>query len=179
MNYLELNKPLYHGSNISFSVIDLSKSAPKKDFGQGFYLTTDRFQAEKFARLKAKRAKANNGYVEVFNLNNYDNLKIKQFYAANEEWFDFILSNRGYSRFSANSTREQFDIVIGPIANDAVGLVLNQFIAGVYGDPAFDESKTTAIRLLLAQKLHSQVFFSTDTAVSRLIFSEVYDVYID
>jgi hypothetical protein len=54
VNYEELHKPLYHGSDVSFSIIDLSKSVPQKDFGKGFYTTNDKFQAEKFARLKAK-----------------------------------------------------------------------------------------------------------------------------
>ena len=175
-SYAELNKPLYHGSNISFSAIDLSKSVPNKDFGRGFYMTTDKFQAEKFARLKAKRMKTNKGYVEIFRLKNLDDLLINKFDSANEEWFDFILSNRGYSKFVSIKTEDVFDIVIGPVANDAVGLVLNQFIAGVYGDPLFSESKDTAIRLLLTQKLHNQVFFGTEKAVSRLVFSEVYDV---
>lgn len=30
---------LYHGSNQEILTIDLSKSRPHKDFGQGFYLT--------------------------------------------------------------------------------------------------------------------------------------------
>lgn len=32
---------LYHGTNVEFDVIDLAKSKPNKDFGQGFYLTAD------------------------------------------------------------------------------------------------------------------------------------------
>ena len=183
MNYAELYKPLYHGSNVSFSVIDLSKSAPNKDFGRGFYMTADKLQAEKFARLKAIRMKANKGYVEGFSFINFDDLIIKQFDSANEEWFDFILNNRGFGKyadkFADNKINEMFDIVIGPVANDAVGLVLNQFIAGVFGDPSLTESKETAIRLLLTQKLKTQIFFGTEKAVSRLSFSEVYDVCID
>ena len=31
---------LYHGTNIVFDKIDLQKSKPNKDFGQGFYLGT-------------------------------------------------------------------------------------------------------------------------------------------
>ena len=179
MNYVELNRTLYHGSNMSFSAINLSKSAPKKDFGQGFYTTTDKFQAEKFARLKAKRAKASKGYVEIFTLNSIDDLIVKRFDAANEEWFDFILCNRGYSKFATNTINDVFDIVIGPVANDAVGLVLNQFVVGVYGEPTSTEPKATAIRLLLTQKLHNQVFFGTESAVSRLSFAGVYDVCFD
>ena len=30
---------LYHGTNVDFQQIDIRKSNPYKDFGQGFYLT--------------------------------------------------------------------------------------------------------------------------------------------
>jgi len=176
MNYAELDSPLYHGSDTSFTVIDLSKSAPKKDFGSGFYTTNDSIQAEKFALMKAKRTHSSQGYVEVFHLQNYEGLHIKKFDNSDEEWFDFILCNRGYDSLSTVNVDIFFDIVIGPVANDAVGLVLNQFIAGVYGEPGTSEAKETAIRLLLAQKLHNQVFFGTEKAVERMRFSEVYDV---
>lgn len=43
---------LYHGTNIAFETIDLSKSKPNKDFGQGFYLTTDKNQAIEMAKAK-------------------------------------------------------------------------------------------------------------------------------
>lgn len=41
---------LYHGSNIVIKQIDLSKCRPYKDFGQGFYLTAIKEQAEQMAR---------------------------------------------------------------------------------------------------------------------------------
>lgn len=37
---------LYHGSNLHFEKIDLSKSKDKRDFGRGFYTTAIREQAE-------------------------------------------------------------------------------------------------------------------------------------
>ena len=37
---------LYHGSNLAIDEIDLSKCKPYKDFGQGFYLTEIKEQAE-------------------------------------------------------------------------------------------------------------------------------------
>ena len=36
---------LYHGTNTEFEQIDLKKSKPNKDFGQGFYLSADYAQA--------------------------------------------------------------------------------------------------------------------------------------
>jgi hypothetical protein len=35
---------LYHGTNVDFDEIDLTKSNKYKDFGQGFYLTDIRSQ---------------------------------------------------------------------------------------------------------------------------------------
>lgn len=40
---------LYHGTNTDFCEILLSRCRPNKDFGQGFYLTDIRSQAEAMA----------------------------------------------------------------------------------------------------------------------------------
>ena len=39
---------LYHGSYCEVKAPDLAKCAKSKDFGQGFYLTTSKEQAEKY-----------------------------------------------------------------------------------------------------------------------------------
>lgn len=44
---------LYHGSNIAINKIDLSKSKPNKDFGQGFYLSDNESQAINMASFKS------------------------------------------------------------------------------------------------------------------------------
>lgn len=43
---------LYHGTNADFDEIDLRKSKPNKDFGQGFYLSREYAQAMDMAILK-------------------------------------------------------------------------------------------------------------------------------
>ena len=89
---------LYHGTNITFETIDLLKSKPNKDFGQGFYLTTDKNQAIEMA--KAKIDQQGQGKVIVYtyefddNLLNDSSLKIKTFDNYTEEWALFILANR-------------------------------------------------------------------------------------
>jgi hypothetical protein len=46
---------VYHGSYIEIDKIDLSKCEPRKDFGQGFYVTNIRKQTEVWAeRIGAK-----------------------------------------------------------------------------------------------------------------------------
>ena len=42
---------LYHGTNTDFSEIDLAKSFPLKDFGQGFYLTKIRLSRKKVGKF--------------------------------------------------------------------------------------------------------------------------------
>ena len=41
---------LYHGSNIAFDEIDLTKSRNRRDFGRGFYCTVLENQAKEWAR---------------------------------------------------------------------------------------------------------------------------------
>jgi hypothetical protein len=43
---------LYHGTNAEFGEIDLCKSKPNKDFGQGFYLSREYTQAMVMAKTK-------------------------------------------------------------------------------------------------------------------------------
>lgn len=45
---------LYHGTNVDFDNIDLTKSRPNKYFGQGFYLSDNRWQAEELAPARVE-----------------------------------------------------------------------------------------------------------------------------
>ena len=47
---------LYHGSYCEVKEPDLVKCAKRKDFGQGFYLTTSKEQAESFLRTSIAKA---------------------------------------------------------------------------------------------------------------------------
>ena len=49
---------LYHGSYCEVKEPDLGKCAKRKDFGQGFYLTTSKDQAERFLRTSIVKAMA-------------------------------------------------------------------------------------------------------------------------
>jgi hypothetical protein len=44
---------LYHGTTSDFGEIDLTKSKPSKDFGRGFYLSTEVEQAKDFSQARA------------------------------------------------------------------------------------------------------------------------------
>jgi hypothetical protein len=177
--YRELSNHLYHGSTIEVSVIDLSLGVTGKDFGRGFYTTTSRDQAEKFACIKGKRVNCTKGYVSVFQYNHDPKISIKKFENADIEWLSFVLKNRSYPSGQTASFAEPIDVVIGPVANDAVGLTLNKLIIGTYGDPLSLDAQNTAIRLLNTTKLYNQVFFGTEQAISCLQFVEAFELGIN
>jgi hypothetical protein len=179
MTYPELNGLLYHGSTVRVEQVEFSFSATGKDFGLGFYTTTMRDQAVKFASIKAKRFNVKTGFVSVFQYIHNSRVAIKKFDKADAEWLLFVLKNRGVPQKQTAVQEALFDIVIGPVANDAVGLVLNQLLIGTYGDPGSLDALHTAIRLLNTTRLYNQVFFGTKEAVSCLLFQEAFEVGIN
>jgi hypothetical protein len=175
----ELQDVLYHGSTVKVNAIDLAMGAQGKDFGRGFYTTALRDQAAKFAAVKAKRSGSVHGFVSVFRYIHNPEMTIKKFEKAHAEWLSFVLANRGFLREGKGIAGVLVDIVIGPVANDAVGLVLNQLLIGTYGDPSSPEAQNIAIQLLDTTRLKNQVFFGTEKGVSCLQFLEAFEIGIN
>ncbi len=168
---------IYHGGLTRVERIDLSLSTPSKDFGRGFYTTTSREQAERFARIKKKRAGATESFVSVYACCPLANLITHWFTTPGMDWLDFVLFNRGFLEGSnpilSNHSRLP-DIIIGPVANDTVGVVLSLLTNGAFGDPSSETAKRIAITQLRTEKLVDQIFFGTPEAVSALTFKEAY-----
>ena len=59
---------LYHGTDMVFDKIDLCKSKPNKDFGQGFYLSPDYDQALNMAKIKTEQQQAGEPVVMEFDV---------------------------------------------------------------------------------------------------------------
>lgn len=154
---------LYHGSNIEISQIDIDKGRKGKDFGKGFYLSADIEQARKMASLTTFRQGKGNPIVSEFMfdesvLNGNSDIKIKQFDGYTIEWAEFILLNRNNN---TNNQAHNYDIVIGPIADDTVGLQLRRFIQG-YIDISQLVNELSYIRPTI------QYFFGTPDAINLL-----------
>lgn len=166
---------LYHGSAMRFTRPDVSKGRAYKDFGKGFYLSVDRNQAigmmhKKFAELFSRkldkvgvdpsktlyRATIDNEYLK--------SLKVKVFPTADASWLDFILSCRRVAGIP-----HDFDVVIGPTADDDTRLLLKNYVDGVYGDPDDPASKETLLRLLKPDRLGTQWFIGKQNVADRLI----------
>lgn len=120
---------LYHGSNTLVTSIDLSLGKCGKDFGKGFYLSDSYEQALKMAQVTTFRNGSGIPIVSEFSfnesiLNKASELNIKQFNSYSKEWAEFILLNR---RNNSSHQAHDFDIVIGPIADDTVGVQIRRF----------------------------------------------------
>lgn len=153
---------LYHGSNVAIEKIDLSKGHINKDFGKGFYLTTLPHQAMEMAKRKARQFLDAKPIVTTFLFDENEltsgELNVKVFHTVSEEWAMFILQNRKASR---TGFHHDYDIVVGPVADDSVVQQLDLFEMGLI-------TLSQLVEALRYHDLNNQYFFGTERAVSKL-----------
>ena len=152
---------LFHGTNTDIDKIDLTRGLRHKDFGMGFYLTPDRMTAIRMAQKKA-RLFGGTPTLITYEMDEdalHSNLKVKIFpEAACVEWLVFVDANRD------RKTKEaihDYDIVIGPIADDGVVLQLTNFREGIY-------TPEQAAAQLQDKFLDQQYYFGTERALAFL-----------
>ncbi|MBQ1688226.1 MAG: DUF3990 domain-containing protein [Lachnospiraceae bacterium] len=160
---------LYHGSNTDIKEINLAMCRPYKDFGQGFYLTVMKEQAEKMANRVARIY----GGSPILNIYEIDenfirntNLNIKNFGTeTSEEWARFVKNNRSreYTDFSNPECNfdNKYDIVVGPIADDDMALLFRQFENGML---TFEKMLSG----MIYKKTTNQYSFHTQEAIKLL-----------
>ncbi|MBQ2716342.1 MAG: DUF3990 domain-containing protein [Clostridia bacterium] len=149
---------VYHGSDTIVDRPVIISAKRPLDFGGGFYVTTNKAQAEawavKVAYRNARKEKSINIY--DFDLETAKGtLKILVFQAADEKWLDFICANR-QMRYT-----DDYDIAIGPVADDKVYRVVVEYENG-------DIDKETALKNLKTEKLCDQILFHTERSLSFL-----------
>lgn len=151
---------LYHGTNKDFDKIDLLKSKPNKDFGRGFYLSADYEQTLNMAQIKVEQLEIGSPIVQSYLVEDdaLNKLCVLRFDGYSEEWAKFILLNRN------NLTEKpvhEYDVVIGPIANDRVGVQLWR-----YENHSID--LPTLVRNLQYMKGVTFKYFGTERAIKLL-----------
>lgn len=153
---------LYHGSNIDIEKIELCLCNPNKDFGRGFYLTDIEEQAVQMAKRRVRIADTGVPVISVYafdeSLLNGMDLKVKIFDGPCKEWALFIMANREATQ---TGYRHDYDIVIGPIADDGVVFQLERYARNII-------TIETLIEELTYKKLNRQYFFGTELAISKL-----------
>ncbi len=153
---------LYHGSNVEIDVVDLRKGNINKDFGKGFYLTSLQVQATEMAKRKARQFENGIPCVTEFLFDDSclmsSDLKVKIFSEVCIEWAEFILNNRHASR---TGFVHDYDIVIGPVADDGVVQQLDLYEMGLI-------SIEVLVEALRYRKINNQYFFGTSKSLLYL-----------
>ena len=168
----KLKDVLYHGTVVSksFRYVDISKGRGFKDFGKGFYLAHSKKQSvgmairnEGFRKLNDKSNPRGVIYTYYTNNSSLKDLKVKVFDTADLEWLDFILKCR-----SSKYTPHDYDIVVGPTADDSTAVCINNYREGLYGNPDSIKSKSVLLSNLEVYNLGIQVFIGTEKGLSIL-----------
>ncbi|WP_080797535.1 DUF3990 domain-containing protein [Arabiibacter massiliensis] len=173
---------LYHGSYAPVEDIDLKKCSTGKDFGKGFYLTSDEDQARRFIRTSLLKAQSlgqvdagqRSGYVSAFRFRTpATSLSVFEFPTADEHWLRFVSLNRRSAlavklRDKVDPGLTCADVIIGKVANDTTNPVITTYLNGLYGPLDDPKSASTAIGLLLPDRLKDQFCFATQRAVACL-----------
>ena len=158
---------LYHGSTVVVKNPSLRLGRSNTDYGKGFYTTIDYEQAARWARIRRERAGRGNAVISVYevddNLLQRDDLFVLKYQGATREWLDFVVANR------RNAPLHNYDIVLGPVANDNLYATISMYENG-------ELSAEAAIVQLKTHVLFNQVSFHTQSAISTLHFVEAQEV---
>jgi hypothetical protein len=156
---------LYHGSTMEAARLQLVGQTRGLDFGAGFYLTANEAQAARFSEIVAKRRKGGEATVSVYEFDMEaaeGTLAIRKFNHADAEWLQFVAHNR-----RKTYQGENYDIVVGPVANDTVMPTVQAYLGGFLTEEA-------TLATLKASNLSDQACLKSDGALSLLRFVSSY-----
>ncbi|MBQ8165015.1 MAG: DUF3990 domain-containing protein [Clostridia bacterium] len=156
---------VFHGSDVAVACPVILTPKRPLDFGAGFYVTESREQSESWAKKVAIRNFTTKRIVSIYDFDveaAEKSVHIIRFDNVDSTWLNFICNNRkGLTDF-------EYDIAIGPVADDKVYKVVIEYEIGI-----IDEAR--AIKRLKAEKLYNQIVFHTEDALKYVeyITSEV------
>lgn len=155
---------LYHGSTDIVEQPGIIKGDKFLDFGFGFYTTTSEEQALRWAKIKKKRTKSENSYLNIYEINENvfsdKSLSVLHFSEPSQEWLEFVIANR------RGAITHNHDFVKGPVANDTLYRTFTLYESGVL-------TLQETISRLKVHELFDQLSFHTEKALANLKFIEV------
>lgn len=172
-----LYEPLYHGTIVPFKKVDVSRGKGRRDFGRGFYMAVSAEQAigmmhKKFREALSRRrdAKASDFTKTLYRFrlkpDVVETLNVKVFSVADMEWLDFILMCR-----ASDGIPHDYDIVVGPTADDDTMMALKFYRDGAYGMPGTVAAKTLLLQVLEIENLGVQCHIGKQSVADRVVAS--------
>ena len=154
---------LFHGTISSIDRIDVSQGRAHKDFGRGFYMAMSPHQAigmmhKKYREaVRRSRGAARCKFVErLYKIQlkptSEAGLNVKEFRTADMEWLEFIL----LCRESDLAHPHEYDVVVGPTADDDTLVSLQNYWKGVYGPIGSRVAKEALLSALEPENLGVQ-----------------------
>ena len=144
---------LYH---VGFEIIKKPKinvGRKNADFGEGFYLSDDKNFSMRWSRKRYNQKT----YINIYELDT-TGLKIKRF-RRDKYWFRYIVLNRqGFK-----DKYKDYDVIIGPIANDTIFETYGMITSGVFSDEQ-------SLGLMKIGNKYNQVVIKSEKALNNLKF---------
>jgi len=152
---------VFHGSDVLVSTPRIMQPIRALDFGIGFYTTTNKEQADNFAKKVQDRNDSAERHISAYTLNIdlLEKQSILFFEKPDKAWLDFVSANR-----NGTYDGEAFDVIYGPVANDTI---FKTFIA--YQNGTLDEKET--LRRLKIRSLYNQMVLTNENALKCLSFA--------
>lgn len=123
-----MSQLVYHGAGCSVKEPLVTYGRPDLDFGQGFYVTPLRSQAERWAQIVGLRSSQGEPSLNIYELDiEYvrQNYRCRCFEAYDQVWLNFIVQSRqGLKPWLG------YDLIEGGVANDRVVDTVENYIAG-------------------------------------------------
>lgn len=109
---------VYHGGYRPVKEPEIRIGRNTKDFGNGFYCTIIKEQAQRWAKRYDTKI------VSIYDVCLNPKLNILEFEEMSEKWLDFIVACR-------NGKMHDYDIVIGAMADDQIYNFISDYMDGV------------------------------------------------
>lgn len=148
---------LYHGSTVEVAHPDPRRSRKNLDFGQGFYLTSYKEQAERWAKRKAAFEGAQavvNAYDLADDLSSFNVLRFDENDAG---WVEFVCDCR-----HGGDSYLGYDVIVGCVADDKVYEAVNMYFRGLW-------SMEATLGALRFYDKNDQYCFVSQAAVDALL----------
>lgn len=143
---------------------DVNHSYRSLDFGKGFYVTTIKEQAERWARRKAEILGYEKAIVNLYQM--YDDirgLRLKTFDDNMMEWIDFVCRCR-----DGEKDYLDYDLIFGKVANDKVFRVVDMYHTGIW-------DMERALKEIKVYPSYDQMAFITQKAIVQLLTFESFN----
>jgi hypothetical protein len=152
---------VFHGSDIAIDKPKILAANRLLDFGEGFYTTSSYEQAQRWAKKVSIRRKTDHQIISRYKFaleTAKNNLQVIEFSRPDDVWLNFVTACR-----SGKPSQINYDIAIGPVANDTVYSTIRLYETGLL-------SKIETITRLKAETIGNQILFHTEAALAYCQF---------